>query len=1088
MNKAARKDLLRTIRKSMNRFCSILLIIAIGVGFFAGVRATGTDMRTTANQYYTEQNAMDLQLLSTLGFSDNDVTAIAAVEGVSGVQAIKYVDCLGLCADNFLARAYSLPQNADSEETIDRLRILEGRLPEKADECVVDDNVRVNSGFAVGDTLVLDSAEADVELSNSLERSEYTIVGIVNSPLYIDMTRRGNTTVGDGSLDAYLYLPEENFTAEFYTELHLTYAPAAAFSCYEEGYEAAIDELKEKLEAVEAERGIPRGEEMTLYLQEELPDSRKKLEDAKAELADAKQKLADAEQELADARQKLADAEQDLIDGREELERRKKQYEQYEKEYAEGKAELKAAESQLGAAEIGLAQLNAGEAQLNAILLRMKNLPEGSPLLPILADTMAPMLNELTGTNGKKLNYGDLLYDADGNVTPATVKTTADTLDKYFDNMRSKIDAGLLEYENGKLKLEQSRKDLDYYAAELKRGEKELADGEKELEQAKKDLAEGEITFAEESAEAYIEIADGERKLARAERDLLDAEEMLADMKPAEWYMMSRGDMGLGIAEFGDDAARMDNISTIFPIFFLAVAALVCLTTMARMVEEFRTEIGTFKALGYNERQIENKFLIYSLTATVIGSFVGLAVCFKLIPTVIYDAYCIMYDLPSIIAPFHWDVAIPCCIVAMLCVFIVTRTVCRKVLRETPASIMRPKAPVAGKRILLEKIPALWSRLSFSHKITARNLFRYRGRVLMTIIGIAGCSALVLTGFGLNDAIGDIIRNQFNNVFRYDLIAGYAAETTEDEQELFASLDANAAITEWMPQYRSTVTALGGAKGYEVNLTVSEDYTRLENFLSLQDRVTGADVTSPAEGVVVTEKVATLIDLQPGDSLTLKDGDNREFTVTVVGITENYASHFVYLSAEYYEEVFGEAPEYNSVIINLKNRDRWRPAAEKLLAEGHVQMVSSSVEMLEQYKNVTDNLGYVVGVLIVAAALLAFVVLYNLSNINITERTREIATLKVLGFYDNEVSAYIYRENVVLTILGTAFGLLLGVALTRFVVSAAEVDSIMFGRTIYPMSFLIAAVLTFLFSAIVNFVMNFHLKKISMVESMKSVD
>ena len=563
---------------------------------------------------------------------------------------------------------------------------------------------------------------------------------------------------------------------------------------------------------------------------------------------------------------------------------------------------------------------------------------------------------------------------------------------------------------------------------------------------------------------------------------------MLEKLSPAEWYLYSRDDLALGVGEFGDDAQRIDNISVIFPVFFLAVAALVCLTTMARMVEEQRTEIGTLKALGYTDREIQKKYLIYSLSATIVGSGTGLAVGFKLFPAVIYDAYCIMYDLPPVKAPFHWGVAAVCVAAALGCVTLVTCSVCRSVLKEMPANIMRPKAPPAGRRVFLEKIPFIWRRLSFSHKVTVRNLFRYKKRVLMTIVGIAGCAALVLTGYGLNDAIGDIVTNQFQRVFRYDLLAGYSAEDEAEEQALFDQLDNDPAIAEWMPQYRSTMTALGNDLSLSVNLTVSEDYARLTDFISLQERVSGKVLTPEKRGAVITEKLGTMMGLKAGDTLTLRDSDNRLYELEVTGVSENYASHFVYISAEYYEEVFGKAPEYNSVIVDLVDRDDWQAASEKLLAGGTVQMVSSDAELLAQYMNITDNLGYVVAVLIVSAGLLAFVVQYNLSNINITERTREIATLKVLGFYDGEVSAYIYRENIILTVLGTALGLLLGAGLTRFVITTAEVDSIMFGRNIYFFSFLMATLLTFLFSFIVNWVMHYRLKKISMVESMKSVD
>ena len=1088
MTEAFRKDTLRTMRKTLNRFCSILLIVALGVGFFAGVRATGDDMRNTASDYYTDYNAMDIKVLSTLGFSQNDVEAVEAVAGVKQVYAGKYVDCLTLCQDNFLTRVLSLPQDPESSQTMNRLRVLTGRLPQTANECVVDEKIQYKYHFELGQTISLGSADPLDDLENSLENTEYTIVGIVNSPMYLDMTRRGSTTVGDGSLDAYLYVPEENFTAEYYTELYVTAEGSGDLNCYTEEYDNLAAALKTALEPVGEARGELRMQEMADYLNEKIPEAQEKIADAEAQLADAEQQLTDAANELANARKQIEDGEKELEDGRAELEKQKAQYEKYEQQYEEGKQQLEAAKLQMTAVDAAKAQLAAGKAQINAIMGRMENLPENSVLLPILADTLAPTLNELTDANGKKLNLGDKLYDADGNVTPATVAATRTAVNDYFSSMEKQITSAAGQYESGKAELEQSRKQLDTYKAELEKAEKKLSDGEKELADARLKLADGEKEFEEKSADARQKIADGKEELNRGKLQLADSEEMLEKLSPAEWYLYTRKDLALGVGEFGDDAARIDNISTIFPVFFLAVAALVCLTTMARMVEEQRTEIGTLKALGYTDREIQKKYLIYSLSATVLGSGLGLAVGFKLFPTVIYDAYCIMYDLPPVEAPFHWGVAAICVVVALGCVTLVTCSVCRGVLSEMPANIMRPKAPPAGQRVLLEKVPFIWRRLSFSHKVTVRNLFRYKKRVLMTIVGIAGCAALVLTGYGLQDAISDIVTNQFQQVFRYDLLAGYSAEDKAEEQALFAQLDSDSNIKEWMPQYRATITAVGAKHSYEVNLTVSEDYTRLTDFVSLQERVSRKGLTPEKEGAIITEKLGTMLGLKAGDTLILRDSDNRTYALEIAGVSENYASHFVYSSAEYYEEIFGKAPEYNAVIVGLANRDDWAATSEKLLAGGTVQMVSSDAELLAQYMNITDNLGYVVAVLIVSAGLLAFVVQYNLSNINITERTREIATLKVLGFYDSEVSAYIYRESVILTILGTGLGLLLGTALTRFVVSTAEVDSIMFGRNIYWPSFLMATLITFLFSFLVNWAMHYRLKKINMVESMKSVD
>ena len=509
MTEAFRKDTLRTMRKTLNRFCSILLIVALGVGFFAGVRATGDDMRNTASDYYTDYNAMDIKVLSTLGFSQNDVEAVEAVAGVKQVYAGKYVDCLTLCQDNFLTRVLSLPQDPESSQTMNRLRVLTGRLPQTANECVVDEKIQYKYHFELGQTISLGSADPLDDLENSLENTEYTIVGIVNSPMYLDMTRRGSTTVGDGSLDAYLYVPEENFTAEYYTELYVTAEGSGDLNCYTEEYDNLAAALKTALEPVGEARGELRMQEMADYLNEKIPEAQEKIADAEAQLADAEQQLTDAANELANARKQIEDGEKELEDGRAELEKQKAQYEKYEQQYEEGKQQLEAAKLQMTAVDAAKAQLAAGKAQINAIMGRMENLPENSVLLPILADTLAPTLNELTDANGKKLNLGDKLYDADGNVTPATVAATRTAVNDYFSSMEKQITSAAGQYESGKAELEQSRKQLDTYKAELEKAEKKLSDGEKELADARLKLADGEKEFEEKSADARQKIADG---------------------------------------------------------------------------------------------------------------------------------------------------------------------------------------------------------------------------------------------------------------------------------------------------------------------------------------------------------------------------------------------------------------------------------------------------------------------------------------------------------------------------------------------------------------------------------------------------
>ena len=1129
MHRATAKDLLRTIRGSLSRYLSILLIIAIGVAFFAGISSTGDDMRLTAEKYYDESHTQDMQILSPLGFSDADLDAVREIDGVDQVVGSYFADCMAVCKDNFLARVLSLPENTDpgNEGYINRLLILEGRLPQRENECVIDENIKNEYGFTVGSTLTLRSADPDEDLDDTLENTEFSVVGVVNSPLYIDMSRRGSTTVGDGGLDAYLYVPAENFTYDSYTQLALTYAPAREFSAYDKDYLPSLDPLREALDQIAGERAQLRYEEIRDELRDKIEDGQSEIDDGHTQVSDARFQLADARSELADARQKLADARQEYEDGKTALRDqtdagRKKlddgqaaidagrtQYRDGMAQYKSGMAQLEENEAAVTEAEATVALLDQNYATLNAVLSTMQL---GAPTMTVeqrqqLAGVLRGQLNRLPRAEGSSQGLGDMMYDENGVATPEKIAAVQALLPSYRDRAVAMAQAGRTQVDAARTQLADTKQQLDAVKTQLdtsqtdidagrtalteaeQAGQKQLDDALQKIENGEKDLAEGESEYLREEADAREEIADAEKDLADAELKLVDARRMLADLEVPEWFISDRTESCLGYSGFSNDSERIDSLATVFPVFFLAVASLVCLTTLARMVAENRTEIGTFKALGYSNHRIRSKYMIYSLTATGLGCVIGLVVGFRLFPSTIINAYCMMYDLPSPQTPFHWPMAVACTAVALACVALVTFFVCRSTLRETPASIMRPKAPPAGKRILLEYIRPLWRRLSFSHKVTARNLFRYGKRVLMTLFGIAGSSALVLTGFGLQDALGEMVEKQFGDVFHYDLLAGYSSEAESDRQELTDFLNENNLVADWQPQARQIVHTTGSGKHHEVNLTVIDDPDHIADYISLQGRTSREPVRVPQNGgAVVTEKLASMLNLEEGSTLTIRDSNQKLHDLVISGVTENYTEHFLYLTEDYYRDVFGEDPDYNSVILHTADGADVQQLRQALLSDTAVQMVTSSDEMLEQGTYLTNNLGYVVAVLILSAALLSFVVLYNLSNVNITERTREIATLKVLGFYDGEVSAYIYRESIVLTVLGAAIGLGLGSIFIHFVVNTAEADTMMFARHIDFTSFLFSALLTFLFSFLVNLLMHFRLKKINMVESMKSVD
>ena len=533
----------------------------------------------------------------------------------------------------------------------------------------------------------------------------------------------------------------------------------------------------------------------------------------------------------------------------------------------------------------------------------------------------------------------------------------------------------------------------------------------------------------------------------------------------------------------------MDRIAAVFPVFFILVAALVCLTTMTRMVEEHRTQMGTLKALGYGKGAIIAKYLVYALSASFFGSIIGLLIGFKLFPTIIFNAYRIMYILPDCLTPFRWGYAILCTLAALACTGLTALAACYRALSESPAQLMRPKAPRSGKRVLLERFTPLWRRLSFLQKVTARNLFRYKKRILMTVVGISGCTALMVAGFGLQHAIASVVDMQYDEIFLYDAMAVFDEEITSDEQqEIAQQLNNSSLVEESMAVRQSTIDISRAGVTKNLYLFVPEDPQALSDYVALRHRGDGETITLPEEGAVLTEKMARLLDVEVGDTVTLSPDSGQSYSVQVVDITENYTLNLIYLSPSQYEALWGQPVSYNGFLVNMTSDATEDALSSQLLTNNNILMINYTASSGSQFHDIVDSLNYIVLVLIVCAGALAFVVLYNLANINIEERVREIATIKVLGFYDGEVSAYIYRENILSSLMGMVAGLFLGIPFLRFVIHTSEVDAVMFNPALDAPTFLFSALLTLLFTIVVNIAMHFRLKRVDMVQSLKSIE
>ena len=1039
--KALRKDFYMEIRRSLGRFMSIFFIVAIGCSFFSGIRASEPDMRYSGDAYFDEKNMMDIEVISTLGLTDDDLQAIKDVDGVSAAEGSYSVDVLCSEGDNQIAvHVMSLMP------TMNQVQLEEGRLPEAENECAVDVDYLNESSLEIGDEITFSSGSDD-DITDTLKTDTFTITGAVSSPNYISF-QRGSTTIGNGSLAAFIVVPEDSFSLDVYTEIYAQVDGAKEMTAFTDAYDDRVQEAMDAIEAIQAEREQIRYDEIVDEANEALEDARQQVSDAETELEDGK---AQAEAELADARQQLDDAQEEVDSGWQEIESSREQLESSRQQLVDSQAEV-----------------DQGQEELNANI-----------------DALNQQIDEL---NAAKEEYNSLAASgATDDVTMATLNAMYEEIQKGEAAIAQAQD----QIDSAKAELESGQDQINSGWNQITAGEQELADAEAKLEEAEAEIADGWEEYYEGEAEAEAEIADGEQKIADAKEELADAENEINDIEMPEWYIYDRSNLP-DYTGYGENADRMRAIGEVFPAIFFLVAALISLTTMTRMVEEQRTQIGTLKALGYERHSIAGKYLGYALLATVSGSVVGILFGEKVFPYIIINAYGIMYQhMNDIVIPYNLEYGLGAAAAALASTLLATVFSCYKELREQAAELMRPPTPKQGQRVMLERVKFIWKRLNFSWKASIRNLVRYKKRLFMTIFGIGGCMALMLVGFGLKDSIFAIVDIQYGEIQLYDGNIILSDDATEEEKSnIITTLEKDSKMAGSTEGILSQITVGNGDEWHDVYLDVPKNVEEFSEFVVLQDRVTNEKYELDDSGAILTEKMATELDVEPGDTVTIRDENRGDLEVEISAVCENYMSHYLYMTPAYYEKVYGEQPDYNSIFY--KTADRITEEAERIGEEAltlpGALSVSYTTDLREQVDNMLGALDEVIVVLIISAGMLAFVVLYNLNNINITERQRELATLKVLGFYNGEVAMYVYRENIVLTVLGAVFGIVLGKFLHGFIIVTVEIESVMFGRNIDLSSFIYGFLLTILFSLLVNGAMYFKLKKINMVESLKSVE
>lgn len=1087
--KAFNKDIVRSIRHSLGRFIALMAIVALGTGFYAGLRMTGPDMNLAADTYYDGTNLMDIRVVSTMGLTQSDVDALKQVEGVEGVMPAYTTDVLGILNDNqYVIRVHSLSLSASYGTQIDdstivssdvnylnRLELVEGRWPEAANECVIF-NDRVMSGPSdIGDVITVDPTVGSVD--GTLAVTEFTIVGRVHSPLYVSSTSMGTSTIGSGTVQQFMYVLPSAFDPDLpFVEAYVTVAGAKDLSAQSSEYDDLVQSVVDRIEALAPEREQARYEALQADAQTQVDEARDSYESEKkstlADLSAAKEKLDSSAAEIETGKTELADALSTLEASEKQLTEGEAAYNEgvtsleteraaAEAQFEEAQAKLDTSKASVEAAQAKRPEVAAALQQVNASL---QNTALSSAQKEELEAQAAQLQQQLNAIDQAQSEY-------DAGVAELAQKRAA--ADAQFKEAEEKLAATRAQLDEAKTQLEQGR--ADYATAKEK-----LEAGEKEYDSGKATYEEGE----QEAQEAFTE----------AEEELDDAQQKVNDIERPEWLIMDRS-KNYGVVSFESDAERIDAIAAVFPFIFFLVAALVALTTMTRMVEEERLLIGTYKALGYSRARIISKYVIYAALAAGLGSVIGIAVLSQVLPWVIMKAYAIVYYVPQIALPLHVGIALLAAGLGIGVTLLATVWAAAASLRATPASLMQPPAPKAGKRILLERITPVWKHLSFSWKVTFRNIFRYKRRLVMTCVGIAGCTALLLTGLGLQNSINDIIDVQYGEIVSYNVVISEKSDATEERLSVADEiLDDTARLPVAVRATKVSLVALE-SDGTEVLTTVvaPADPAAFESLWKMRTRTDHANVNLTNDGVVLSEKLAKKLDVGVGDTATFAEQDDLgnatsvHYQLPVVGIVENYIGDYAFMTQEAYESFFGKAADNLTVFAQVSTSEQEQTAlSEALRATGAVDTVAYNQETIDAYKQMLQSVNMVVVVLVVAAAALAFVVLYNLTNINITERAREIATLKVLGFTSREVDAYIFREIMLLTILGALFGLGLGIVLEGFVVVTAEVNQVMFGRTIHALSFVVAFVVTLVFTVVVMLAMKPKLAHIDMVESLKS--
>lgn len=1164
MGKAYWKDIWRTVRNEKKRFISIAVIAALGVTMMCGLRASCVDLRYSADEFFDEQKLFDIRVVSTLGLTEDDLAALATVEGVEDVDG-GYSETVYTLHDSVRK---SIEIRTLSEKSFNEPYLVEGEFPSKENEIVITENFQIHTGNGVGDQIVLD------EEPENLKNSTYIISGIIVDAMDINSSEGSMGFRSTAMTDYVGYIIPEGADSDIYTAAYLMVEGTRELNCYTDEYEQKVESVVKTIEnEIKDQREQARydeiyGEAMEEWLdgkqemEEEFAKADREIADAQEELADGKQKLIDGRKEIEDGRKQIEDGRKQIAEGREELKKQEqlakqefasakkdieegydklsageKELESAYEQLVSGQAELDAGKTELKAQEAavraqfaeGYAQIEATENELNAGYEAAKQAVE------ILNGQLAEIENALQDENisadeknvleQNKEELQAQLAEAEANLAmvekqlqlampqieeqkaelasqEAAANAQFDAARQELDAAQAELDAGMEQYEAGvkeieagKVELIEGQKELakqekkayaqieDAYK-ELEEAEAELSEGEKELLEGEQELLDGEQELLDGEKELEENIAEYEEEKADAIKELNEAKEEIDDIDMTKWYVQDRNTLS-GFSNVKSDAASIQAIGDVFPVLFLIVAILISLTTITRMVDEERGLIGTYQALGFTNQEIRRKYVIFAATSCLIGGIIGDIGGYVILPQFIFTVFHVMYLFPSY--GMHFEVLFGFGGILLFEAGILAATIyaVERKLKHMPATLMRPKAPKSGSRVLLERIGFVWKRLSFLNKVTARNLFRYKKRMFMTIFGIMGCTALLLCGFTIKNTVSEMIPQQYENIYRYDLMA---VASDDDYKDLALKMEEDDEVAEYLPVRIESLEIFNEAgKKETLQLIVVEDGKTLEQYICLKDKQNNEFILGD-EDIFLTRNATRILSLEDGDVLKWQNTDLAEVEAGFTRVVENYLGNMAYMTVATYEELFGEYVA-NGVLAELSDSCEDQAAYTDALArEDGILSAVSTEQMAAEFEPAFALINMVVYIVLILAAMLAFVVLFTLSNTNISERERELATIKVLGFYDPEVHSYVNKETIILTGLGILCGMPAGWLLGRYVMGILEFPSLEFYIALYPESYAIAGVVTVVFALAVNLITNQTLNKIDMIEALKSVE